>query len=37
MSFDIIKKNYDRGLWTNAMVKIAVVKKVISEKELWGC
>lgn len=39
MNFDIIKKNYDRGLWTKQMVKVAVVKGVITEaqyKEITG-
>lgn len=33
MNFDTIKKNYDRGLWSKAMVKIAVRKGVISAAE----
>ncbi|WP_129599385.1 XkdX family protein [Anaerophilus nitritogenes] len=33
MNFDIIKKNYDRGLWNNTMVKMAVVKGVITKEE----
>ena len=33
MSFEIIKKNYDKGLWTKAMVKMAVKKKVITAEE----
>ncbi len=39
MSYDIIKKNYDRGLWSNQMVKTAVVKGVITleqYKEITG-
>lgn len=39
MTFKIIKKNYDKGLWNKAMVKIAVEKGVISEgqyKEITG-
>ncbi len=39
MSFEIIKKNYDRGLWTKEMVKLAVVKGVITAnqyKEITG-
>ena len=39
MSFEIIKKNYDRGLWTKQMVKVAVVKGVITAdqyKEITG-
>lgn len=30
MNFALIKKNYDRGLWTKAMVKTAVRKGIIS-------
>lgn len=30
MNFELIKKNYDRGLWTKAMVKMAVRKGIIS-------
>ena len=33
MTFEMIKKNYDRGLWNKAMVKVAVVKAVITEDE----
>ena len=33
MNFDTIKRNYDRGLWTAAMVKIAVKKGVITHNE----
>lgn len=39
MSYDIIKKNYDRGLWSKQMVKVAVVKNVITAeqyKEITG-
>lgn len=39
MTYEIIKKNYDRGLWNIQMVKIAVVKKVITAeqfKEITG-
>ena len=37
--FDIIKKNYERGLWTKQMVAIAVKKGVITPeqyKEITG-
>lgn len=30
MSFEMIKRNYDRGLWNAAMVGKAVVKGVIT-------
>lgn len=33
MTFEIIKKNYDRGLWNINMVKIAVVKGVITPEQ----
>ena len=39
MSYDIIKKNYDRGLWSKQMVKTAVVRGVITPeqyKEITG-
>lgn len=39
MSFELIKKNYDRKLWNKAMVAIAVVKGVITDvqyKEITG-
>lgn len=29
----MIKRNYDRGLWNKKMVKVAVVKGVISEQQ----
>lgn len=39
MNFELIKKNYDRGLWTAAMVRIAVKKGIITKeqfKEITG-
>lgn len=33
MTFEIIKKNYDRKLWNKQMVKTAVIKGVITEKQ----
>ena len=39
MTYDIVKKNYDRKLWNKEMVKIAVVKGVITDaqyKEITG-
>lgn len=33
MGFDIIKRNYDRGLWSKQMVKVAVAKGVITETQ----
>lgn len=39
MSYEMIKRNFDRGLWTIQMVKLAVVKNVITAeqfKEITG-
>ena len=39
MTFETIKMNYDRKLWNDQMVAIAVVKKVITPeqyKEITG-
>lgn len=39
MTYEIIKKNFDRKLWNKQMVKMAVVKEVITEeqyKEITG-
>ena len=33
MTFEMIKRNYDRGLWNKQMVKVAVVKGVITEEQ----
>lgn len=33
MNFEIIKKNYERGLWSAAMVRVAVRKGVITEEQ----
>ena len=33
MNYEIIKKNYDKGLWTIMMVKIAVRKGVITQAQ----
>lgn len=33
MTFEIIKKNYDRGLWNKTFVKVAVKKGVITKEE----
>ena len=30
MSFEQIKRNYERGLWTKSMVKLALQKGVIT-------
>lgn len=37
--FDIVKRNYERGLWTKEMVKTAVKKGAITKeqyKEITG-
>ena len=39
MTYEIIKKNYDRGLWNIQMVKVAVKRNVITPeqfKEITG-
>jgi len=33
MTYEMIKKNYERGLWNKNMVKVAVTKGVITEDE----
>ena len=33
MNFNTIKRNYDRGLWSKAMVKMAVRKGVITPEQ----
>lgn len=33
MNFDIVKNNYDKGLWTKALVKMAVKKGVITKEQ----
>ena len=33
MSYEMIKRNFDRGLWTEAMVRMAVKKGVISKDQ----
>lgn len=33
MTFDMIKRNYDRKLWNETMVAVAVVKGVITEDQ----
>ena len=33
MTFEIIKKNYDRGLWNKQMVAVAVTKGIITAEE----
>lgn len=39
MNYETIKKNFDRGLWSAAMVKMAVKKGIITKeqyKEITG-
>ena len=39
MNYETIKKNYERGLWNTAMVKMSVRKGVITKeqyKEITG-
>ena len=33
MNYETIKKNYDRGLWSTSMVKLAVRKGVITKEQ----
>lgn len=33
MNFETIKKNYERGLWSAQMVKMAVKKGVITKEQ----
>lgn len=33
MNFKTIKRNYDKGLWSKVMVKMAVRKGVITKEE----
>ena len=33
MNYATIKKNYDRGLWSAAMVKMAVKKGIITKEQ----
>ena len=33
MNFEMVKKNFERGLWNAAMVKMAVRKGVITKTE----
>ncbi len=33
MNFETIKRNYDRGLWSKAMVRMAVKKGVITQAQ----
>lgn len=33
MNFETVKKNYDKGLWTLSLVKMAVKKGIITKAE----
>ena len=33
MNYEIIQKNYDRGIWSKAMVKTAVRKGIITKQQ----
>lgn len=35
MNYAMIKRNFDKGLWTEAMVRLAVRKGVISREEFY--
>ena len=39
MTYDLVKRNFDRGLWTAQMVRLAVRKGVLTKeqfKEITG-
>lgn len=33
MTYELVKRNFDRGLWTAQMVRLAVRKGVITKKQ----
>lgn len=33
MNFETIKRNFEQGLWSKAMVKLAVKKGIITQKQ----
>ncbi|WP_440271074.1 XkdX family protein [Duodenibacillus massiliensis] len=33
MTYDLVKRNFDRGLWTAQMVRLAVRKGVITKEQ----
>lgn len=33
MTFELVKRNFDQGLWTEQMVRLAVKKGVISKDQ----
>lgn len=33
MNFDIVKRNYEKGLWTKQLVRMAVKKGVITKEQ----
>ena len=33
MNFEVIKRNYDRGLWTKQLVAMAVRKGIITKEQ----
>ena len=33
MNFEIVKKNYEKGLWTKQLVRMAVKKGVITQEQ----
>lgn len=36
MTYDLVKRNFDRGLWTAQMVRLAVRKGVITKEQFKG-
>ena len=33
MTYELIKQNFDKGLWTSQMVKIPVIRGVITKEQ----
>ena len=33
MNYEVVKNNYDKGLWTKALVRMAVKKGVITKEQ----
>ena len=36
MTYELVKRNFDRGLWTAQMVRLAVRKGVITKEQFKG-
>lgn len=35
MNYETIKKNYDKGLWSKSMVRVAVRKGIITKEQYF--